>query len=107
MTTGRYGYVPSKACNAQWAYSHSFSVAIAFTVLFSLTALTHLALAITRPKPFCWVIIMGSTWELVSFIFRCLGAHDQQKGVYVIDSTILFLLAPLWINALSTWLSDA
>jgi len=44
-------------------------------------------------------MIMGVVWELASFVLRALGAHHQDKLVYAFASTILFLLAPLWINA--------
>ena len=96
---GKYGYVPPDACNAQLSYAPSFSAAIAFSVLFGILTLAHLLLAIIFRKGFCWVIIMGVSWELASFILRALAAHDQQSQTYAIPSTLLFLLAPLWINA--------
>ncbi|OAL53937.1 hypothetical protein IQ07DRAFT_629082 [Pyrenochaeta sp. DS3sAY3a] len=93
------GYVPPEACNAQWSYSPSFAAAVAFTVLFGLGTLAHILLAILHRKPFCWVIVMGATWEFVAFILRSIGSRDQQKQSYAIGSQLLFLLAPLWINA--------
>ncbi|KAF2036625.1 hypothetical protein EK21DRAFT_45544, partial [Setomelanomma holmii] len=93
------GYVPVEACNAQWSYSPSFPAAIAIAILFTLLTLTHLTLAITFRKRFCWVIIMASTWETVAFILRSLGSQHQQNGGYALGSQLLFLLAPLWINA--------
>lgn len=45
------------------------------------------------------MIIMGVIWELASFILRTLGTRDQQNEAYATASTLLFLLAPLWINA--------
>lgn len=42
---------------------------------------------------------MGGAWETVSFIMHVLGAHDQQNVTYATVWQILFLLAPLWINA--------
>jgi RsiW-degrading membrane proteinase PrsW (M82 family) len=42
---------------------------------------------------------MGATWECLAFIFRTVGAHDQQQLSWVIAATLLLLLAPLWINA--------
>ncbi|CAN9085635.1 unnamed protein product [Alternaria alternata] len=42
---------------------------------------------------------MGATWELTSFILRTLGTRNQQNEAYATASTLLFLLAPLWINA--------
>lgn len=42
---------------------------------------------------------MGATWETVSFILHALGAHDQQNSGYATSHQLLYLLAPLWINA--------
>ncbi|CAO2655608.1 Nn.00g044110.m01.CDS01 [Neocucurbitaria sp. VM-36] len=98
-TPGPNGYVPPEACNANWAYNPSFGGAITFAILFGLLTLTHLLLAILHHKPFCWVIIMASAWELSAFTLRSLGSHNQQSTAYATASQILFLLAPLWINA--------
>ncbi|KAF1845121.1 uncharacterized protein K460DRAFT_336979 [Cucurbitaria berberidis CBS 394.84] len=99
ITPGKYGYVPPEACNSQWNYSPSFASAVALAVLFGILTLSHIVLAFLHRKPFCWVIIMGATWELTAFILRSLGSHNQQNGAYAVASQILFLLAPLWINA--------
>ncbi|KAJ4360552.1 uncharacterized protein N0V89_001117 [Didymosphaeria variabile] len=96
---GQYGYVPPDACNAQWAYSPSFTAAIAFSTLFGILTVAHLALAICFRKGFCWVLLMGTAWETISFVIRALGAHDQQSQAYSFAATLLFLLAPLWVNA--------
>lgn len=42
---------------------------------------------------------MGATWELVAFIVHALGSHDQQNIGYATAHQLLYLLAPLWINA--------
>ena len=42
---------------------------------------------------------MGSAWEFSAFITRALGAHDQQSSGIATVSSLLFILAPLWINA--------
>lgn len=99
ITPGLHGYVPPEACNAQWAYGPSFSAAVAFAVLFGTLTLAHLCLAIAFRKSFCWVIIMGTAWETAAFIMRSLGARNQQNSTYAIASQLLFLLAPLWMNA--------
>ncbi|KAF2264670.1 hypothetical protein CC78DRAFT_224277 [Lojkania enalia] len=96
---GHHGYVPPDACNANWAYSPSFAAAIAFSILFGILTLSQIALAITYRKVFCWVMIMGCSWELVSFITRALGSMNQQSQPLAFASSLLFLLAPLWINA--------
>lgn len=42
---------------------------------------------------------MGASWETFSFILHALGSRSQQNMGYSIGHTLLFLLAPLWINA--------
>lgn len=42
---------------------------------------------------------MGALWETAAFILHSLGAKDQQQVAYATTWQILFLLAPLWINA--------
>jgi len=98
-TPDKYGYVPPEACNAQWAYSPSFSAAIAFSVLFGILTVAQTALAIIYRKGFCWVMIMATAWELTGFVTRALAAHNQQSVGLSFASNIFFLLAPLWINA--------
>jgi hypothetical protein len=42
---------------------------------------------------------MGAAWETTSFILHSLGAKNQQQLAYATAWQLLFLLAPLWINA--------
>ncbi|KAM3508958.1 hypothetical protein MY10362_000843 [Beauveria mimosiformis] len=42
---------------------------------------------------------MGAAWETAAFSNRTLGAHYQQERQYALWGQLLFLLAPLWINA--------
>ncbi|OTA07160.1 hypothetical protein A9Z42_0080090 [Trichoderma parareesei] len=42
---------------------------------------------------------MAATWETTAFVFHAIGAHNQQTEAYAIVWQILFLLAPLWLNA--------
>jgi hypothetical protein len=96
---GEYGYVPLGSCNAQWDYSPSFAAAIAFSTIFGILTVAHLVLAILFRTGFSWVMIMGASWEFVAFVTRALGAHDQQSQAYSFTASLLFLLAPLWVNA--------
>ncbi|KAF2136572.1 uncharacterized protein K452DRAFT_343030, partial [Aplosporella prunicola CBS 121167] len=41
----------------------------------------------------------GSAWEAGPFVFRALGAYDQQNTAYATVAQQQLLLAPLWINA--------
>jgi hypothetical protein len=45
------------------------------------------------------VLIMGALWETIAFVTGALGAHNQQNVGYATVHSLLFLLAPLWINA--------
>ncbi|KAK0612120.1 RTA1 like protein-domain-containing protein [Immersiella caudata] len=93
------GYVPPTACNANYGFYPSWGWNLAFAVFFGITTLIHLVQMFVYRKWFSWVVVMGSLWELLCFVFRTIGARDQQNQDYVIVSTLLFLLAPLWINA--------
>lgn len=42
---------------------------------------------------------MAGLWETISFAVHALGARDQQNIGYATSHQLLFLLAPLWINA--------
>ncbi|EAW14620.1 RTA1 domain-containing protein [Aspergillus clavatus NRRL 1] len=42
---------------------------------------------------------MGASWELLAFVFRVLQTRYQNEDAYASAHTILYLLAPLWINA--------
>ncbi|GJN80164.1 hypothetical protein PLIIFM63780_003688 [Purpureocillium lilacinum] len=93
------GYVPPDSCNANYGFYPRWEDNVAFAIAFGLATAAHLAQSIILKKPFCWVIIMGALWECICFVLRALGAKDQQESIYVTLSTLLFLLAPLWINA--------
>ncbi|KAF5972120.1 RTA1 domain-containing protein [Fusarium coicis] len=95
----KYGYVPPDSCNANYGFYPHWEDNTAFAVAFGLSTVAHLAQAIILKQKFCWVIVMGASWECICFIARALGARDQQQAAYVTVSTLLFLLAPIWINA--------
>jgi RTA1 like protein len=42
---------------------------------------------------------MGAAWETIGFALHAVGAHNQQNIGYATAHNILFLLAPLWVNA--------
>ncbi|SPN99866.1 related to phospholipid-translocating ATPase [Cephalotrichum gorgonifer] len=96
---GKYGEVPIDACNSNWAFHPSFGGNLAWAVLMGLTTCIHLLQAILYKKKYAWVIIMGAAWETGSFALRTVGSRHQQVLAYNVVSTVLLLLAPLWINA--------
>ncbi|KAK8117786.1 uncharacterized protein PG998_006067 [Apiospora kogelbergensis] len=59
----------------------------------------HCSVSLLWSISFSWVLIMGGVWETVSFAIHALGSRDQQNQAYASVAQILFLLAPLWINA--------
>ncbi|KAM0545346.1 hypothetical protein ACHAPJ_011418 [Fusarium lateritium] len=96
---GKYGYVPPESCNANYGFNPKWEDNAAFAIVFGLSTVAHLGQAIALNQKFCWVIVMGASWECICFILRALGARNQQESIYVTVSTLLFLLAPIWINA--------
>lgn len=42
---------------------------------------------------------MGALWETIGFAIHAAGSRDQQQIAYATAWNVLFLLAPLWINA--------
>ncbi|KIH94054.1 RTA1 domain protein [Sporothrix brasiliensis 5110] len=95
---GKYGYVPIDACNSYYNFDPGFAPAVATAAIFGLLTLTHLVQAIVYKKRYAWVIVMAASWETLAFVLHALGAHDQQNAAYSTAYTLLFLLAPLWIN---------
>ncbi|KAK8091781.1 hypothetical protein PG997_002142 [Apiospora hydei] len=96
---GPNGHVPVDACNSYYNFDPKFEPAVAVAILFGIFTLIHLVLGIAYRKKFSWVLIMGATWETISFVLHALGSKDQQNIAYASAAQILFLLAPLWINA--------
>ncbi|KAJ6078623.1 hypothetical protein N7467_008376 [Penicillium canescens] len=99
VAPGKNGYLPPESCDALLYYFPSFAAAILFCVLYGLTTIMHTVQAFIYKKPYAWVIIMGSAWELVAFIFRALQTRHQNNENYATIFTIFFLLAPIWMNA--------
>lgn len=113
---GKNGHVPIDACNSYYNYDPQFAPAVAVAVIFGMLTAIHIVQAswykkVSLPhqvfyvfsdfayQRFCWVIIMGGLWETAAMVFRALGALDQQQIAYATVHAILFLLAPLWVNA--------
>ncbi|RHZ73718.1 hypothetical protein CDV55_108388 [Aspergillus turcosus] len=96
---GKNGYLPPEACDAILLYVPSFGAAIFFTILFGLTFICHIVQAFIYKKKYAWVVIMGASWELLAFVFRTLQTRHQDSEPFATAHTLLYLLAPLWINA--------
>jgi len=87
------------SCNSYYNYDPSFEPAIAVAVIFGVLTLVHLTLGIYFRKRYTWTLIMGVAWETISFTMHSLGSRDQQEMAFAVAWQLLFLLAPLWINA--------
>ncbi|KAF7587594.1 hypothetical protein BBP40_007014 [Aspergillus hancockii] len=96
---GKNGYLPPESCDAILYYEPSFAAAILFCALYGLTVIAHVVQAYQYKKKYAWVLIMGGTWELLAFIFRTLLTRHQNSDGYDTAYVLLFLLAPIWINA--------
>ncbi|KAI1864074.1 hypothetical protein JX265_007370 [Neoarthrinium moseri] len=97
---GHNGHVDDlSACNAYYNYDPQFAPAVAVAVIFGFLFGVHLFQGFAYKKRYTWVVIMGAAWETVGFILHSLGSKDQQQIGYATGWNILFLLAPLWINA--------
>jgi hypothetical protein len=85
--------------NNRWTFCPSLPAAILFAILFGLTMGTHIFQARKYRNTFAWTLIMGAIWETASFVIRCISIQNPtSEGAYD-PHFILFLLAPLWINA--------
>ncbi|SPQ23522.1 188dcaef-3bc2-413c-a467-a8a255d564fa [Thermothielavioides terrestris] len=98
-TPGPNGNVPVTACNSYYNYDPQFAPAVAVAVLFGIFTAIHVVEAFLFKKRYAWVLIMGALWETIAFVIHSLGTKDQQQIGYATTWNILFLLAPLWINA--------
>lgn len=97
---GPNGHVASLgACNAYYNYDPQFAPAVAVAVIFGILTAMHIFEAFAFRKRYTWVLIMGGLWETISFAIHAVGSKDQQQIAYATAWQILFLLAPLWINA--------
>jgi hypothetical protein len=52
-------------------------------------------------QSFCWVLIMGSLWETLSFSIRSVATHNQQSVGLEPISSLFVLIAPLWVNTIA------
>lgn len=98
-TWGNSTCLPPDSPDALWPYCPSEGAAVLFTVLFFMAMSVHIFLAIKFRKAFCWVLIMGTSWEMAGFGFRVASTQFQQSMAMYVPQLLFILLAPLWINA--------
>jgi hypothetical protein len=68
-------------------------------VLFGLSVLGHVFQAFHYRKRFCWVLIMGGAWELISSVTRVVSIKSPFDAPMSRTTFVFLVLAPLWINA--------
>ncbi|KAF7291107.1 RTA1-domain-containing protein [Mycena indigotica] len=90
---------PRTSENYNFMYCPSFPAAVFFTSLFGLSLIAHVIQAMHYRKAFCWVLIMGASWETAGFALRVMSVLNTTSIGFGIPSQLLILLAPLWINA--------
>ena len=67
--------------------------------LFAISLDLHIFQAIRYRNTYAWTVIMCGLWEAASFAVRAISIRrPRSQGLFIIHS-VLFLLAPLWINA--------
>ncbi|KAJ5780210.1 hypothetical protein N7457_005370 [Penicillium paradoxum] len=93
------GWVPPSECNALYLYYPSFKAAVAAAAIFGVMMIVHVVQAVMYKTGFAWVILMGVSWETVSYAVRALSTRNQQDEGQLIVTQIFVLLAPLWVNA--------
>ncbi|KAK3906177.1 RTA1 like protein-domain-containing protein [Staphylotrichum tortipilum] len=96
---GPNGNVPITACNSYYNYDPQFAPAVAVAVIFGVFTAVHLVEGVLFKKRYTWVLTMGALWETIAFAIHAAGSRDQQQIAYATVWNVLFLLAPLWINA--------
>ncbi|PMD21554.1 hypothetical protein NA56DRAFT_571735 [Hyaloscypha hepaticicola] len=99
ITPDKNGYVPPGTCNALYNYYPSFVAALIFSCFFGMLTVAHIWQAAYFKTKFCWVIIMASVWETISFVARTISTRNQQNVWIELISDLFVLLAPLWVNA--------
>ncbi|KAK4150434.1 RTA1 like protein-domain-containing protein [Chaetomidium leptoderma] len=98
-TPGPNGNVPVGSCNGYYNFDPQFAPAVAVAVIFGIFTGVHVFEGVIFKKRYTWVLIMAALWETLSFAIHSVGTKDQQQIAYATAWQILFLLAPLWINA--------
>ncbi|KAG9243265.1 RTA1 like protein-domain-containing protein [Calycina marina] len=82
-----------------WAYCPSLPAAVVFAVLFAGTSIMHIYQAHKYRNNYAWTVIMGAIWETASFTIRSISTQHPTTEALYDPHFLLFLIAPLWINA--------
>ncbi|KAF8243733.1 RTA1-domain-containing protein [Wilcoxina mikolae CBS 423.85] len=89
----------NKDPNNVWEYNPSKGAAILFTILWLITSTYHFVQMIQHRKWYCWVLVMGCTWEFVGFALRILSIDNPTSVALFAPQLTFIVLAPIWIAA--------
>jgi energy-converting hydrogenase Eha subunit E len=87
------------APDTMWSFCPNLGASIFFLVLFAGTTVAHLAQAVHYKKSYCWVIVMSTLWQLLTYIFRTVSIEAPASFGDYAAWFVLILIAPLWTNA--------
>ncbi|CAK7231652.1 hypothetical protein SCUCBS95973_007990 [Sporothrix curviconia] len=87
------------APDTMWTFCPNMGASIFFLVLFAGTTVAHVFQAAHYKKNYCWVIIMSSLWQLLTYIFRTVSIQAPASFGDFAAWFVLILVAPLWTNA--------
>ncbi|CAK7243880.1 MAG: hypothetical protein STHCBS139747_005410 [Sporothrix thermara] len=85
--------------NTMWTFCPNLGASIFFLVLFASTTALHVLQATHYRKPYCWVIVMSTFWQLLTYIFRTVSILAPASFGDYAAWFVLILVAPLWTNA--------
>ncbi|CAK7270394.1 hypothetical protein SEPCBS119000_004069 [Sporothrix epigloea] len=85
--------------DTMWTFCPNLGASIFFLVLFAGTTAAHVVQAAHYKKTYCWVIIMSSLWQLLTYIFRTISIQTPASFGDYAAWFVLILVAPLWTNA--------
>ncbi|CAK7230253.1 hypothetical protein SBRCBS47491_007524 [Sporothrix bragantina] len=85
--------------DTMWTFCPNMGASIFFLVLFAGTTIAHVFQAAHYKKTYCWVIIMSTLWQLLTYIFRTISIQTPASFGNYAAWFVLILVAPLWTNA--------
>ncbi|CAK7264470.1 hypothetical protein SEPCBS57363_001098 [Sporothrix epigloea] len=81
--------------NTMWTFCPNLGASVFFLVLFAGTTAAHVFQAAHYKKTYCWVIIMSSLWQLLTYVFRTIiwGLTASRFGpVFVVLDIVAFVI---------------
>jgi hypothetical protein len=95
ITPDKNGYLPPGTCEALYNFYPSFAAAIIMAIVFGILTAAHLIQASIFKQGFCWVVIMGASWEFIGYLVHSFATRHQQSTALALVAQLLILLGPL------------